>query len=201
MTPAPGTPDPSGGTPKLHMVWPERLLGAIPPARVPPGYAVRLLRPDDHADRATFLALMRATQLGTWSDERLARVCPTILPDGWFGIIHPDSGALVATAMAQDSADPLHPSGGEVGWVAADPAHRGRGLGRAVVALALARLAAVRYRRIYLKTDDHRLPAIRVYLDLGFEPLAYTDDMPQRWAAIRAQLAADLRPREPTRPR
>jgi len=173
------------------MVWPERRLGAIPPVNVPPGYGVRLLRPHDAADRAEFLALMRITQLSTWSHERLALVCSTMLPGGWLGIVHTETGALVATATAQDTPDPLlHPAGGEVGWVATHPAHRRRGLGRAVVTLALARLAAAGYRRIYLKTDDHRLPAIRVYLTLGFEPLLYSDDMPTRWTAIHTALTA-----------
>jgi mycothiol synthase len=40
------------------------------------------------------------------------------------------------------------------------------------------------YRRIYLKTEDFRLPALKTYLRLGYEPLLYAPDMPERWRAI-----------------
>ena len=44
------------------------------------------------------------------------------------------------------------------------------------------------YRRVYLSTDDFRLPALKVYLTVGFEPLMYADDMPARWSAVRRKL-------------
>ena len=103
-------------------------------------------------------------------------------------IAHRATGALVATSIAQHRATPLHPRGGEVGWIAADPEHKGRGLGLAVTAAAVARFIAAGYRRIYLMTDDFRLPAIAVYLKLGFEPFFYAPDMADRWAAVRKQL-------------
>jgi mycothiol synthase len=182
-------PDPASPPPKLHMVWPERLRGTVQDVRVPLGYELRRL--DRDADGATFLALMGRTELGTWDDARLTRVRATILAGGWMWVVHRGSGALVATAMAQDNPSPELGLDGEVGWVATDRAHRGRGLGRAVVVAAVARLEAAGYQHIYLKTDDHRLPAIRVYLGLGFEPLYYTDGMPARWEAIRARLAGE----------
>ena len=41
---------------------------------------------------------------------------------------------------------------------------------------------------IYLSTDDWRLPAIKVYLKLGYEPLLYADDMKGRWKAVCGKL-------------
>ena len=116
----------------------------------------------------------------------------TILPGGFFVIVD-DGGKLVATALAQHSPRPQHSFGGEVGWVAADPAHAGKGLGRAVTAAAITRLVAAGYQCIYLLSDDFRLPALKVYLDVGMEPYPCADGMAERWEAVRARLAAHER--------
>ena len=55
-----------------------------------------------------------------------------------------------------------HPCGGELGWVAGDPEHKGSGLGFAVCAAVTRRLLEIGYRNIYLLTDDFRLPAIKL---------------------------------------
>jgi mycothiol synthase len=45
-------------------------------------------------------------------------------------------------------------------------------------------MARAGYRRIYLLTDDFRLPAIRIYLALGYAPLFHTPGMQERWQAV-----------------
>ena len=45
------------------------------------------------------------------------------------------------------------------------------------------------YRRIRLLTDDWRLPAISLYLSLGFEPEMTRPNMPGRWQEVRKKLA------------
>ena len=44
-----------------------------------------------------------------------------------------------------------------------------------------------------LLTDDVRLPAIALYLSLGFAPDMTRDDMPGRWEKIMRQLDAGSR--------
>ena len=44
------------------------------------------------------------------------------------------------------------------------------------------------YESIILLTDDWRLPAIGLYLSLGFDPVMEREDMPSRWQAIMAEL-------------
>jgi predicted dehydrogenase/ribosomal protein S18 acetylase RimI-like enzyme len=186
---------------QLHMVWP---VGAGPCARpgseagqaqgpaptapvphVPHGYEMRQYR---EADEAEYLALMAKAGFKTWDHEQMARTLRSVLPGGFFLIVHAATGKIVATAMAQHKPTDLHPFGGEMGWVAADPDHKARGLGRAVTAAATARLTQAGYRSIYLLTDDFRLPAIAIYLRLGFEPFLYADGMAERWKAVRGKI-------------
>jgi len=76
--------------------------------------------------------------------------------------------------------------------VAADPEHRGKGLGLAVCAQATARFIQAGYRNIYLLTDDFRLPAIKTYLKLGYEPLLFCEGMAERWESVYRQLGLEL---------
>ncbi len=111
-----------------------------------------------------------------------------LLPNGFFVIEHSATGRLVATAMATHNPTELHPFGAELGWVAGDASHKGKGLGTAVCAAVTRRLIAAGYTDIRLQTDDWRLPAIMVYLRLGYEPMLYCDGMAQRWRAVKEQL-------------
>ncbi|NLF38955.1 GNAT family N-acetyltransferase [bacterium] len=171
---------------QLHMLWPERLRDTPPVPRVADGYELRQLA-DGEED--AYIALVKKADLASFTREQVEGIKRSVLPGGLFVIAHRATGALVATSIAQHRATELHPHGGEVGWIAADPEHKGKGLGLAVTAAATARFIAAGYRRIYLSTDDFRLPAIAVYLKLGFEPLMYAPDMADRWAAVRAQLS------------
>ena len=103
-------------------------------------------------------------------------------------VVHEESNEIAATAMALHDHTWLHPFCGELGWVAGDPAHAGRGLGLAVCAAVTARFIAVGYRQIHLYTEDFRLPALKTYLKLGYIPFLSTPEMPERWRAVCAQL-------------
>jgi GNAT superfamily N-acetyltransferase len=170
---------------QLQMGWPAERLDAAPVPCVPSGYALRLWRP---ADEAGYIALMALAGFDGWDHDRLERTLRNILPDGFFVIEHQASGKIVATAMATHSPMERHPQGGELGWVAGDPAHKGKGLGKAVCAAATARLIRGGYRDMFLRTDDFRLPAIKIYLTLGYEPLFLDSGMQQRWQEIRTKL-------------
>ena len=45
------------------------------------------------------------------------------------------------------------------------------------------------YEACYLRTDDFRLPAIAMYLSVGFEPIIDDEEMQTRWDNVRAKLA------------
>ena len=168
---------------QLQMVWPEHLLNAPPAVRLPPGYTLRTYR---QGDEPRFYKVMELAGWPGWDDEKLQPWLARILPDGWFMVIHEESSQIVATAMALHSE--VYPSGGELGWLACDPAHPGKGLGMAVSAAVTTRFIDAGYRNIHLYTEHWRLAALKIYLKLGYIPFLYTPEMPERWRVICAQL-------------
>ncbi len=167
--------------PQLLMIWPEGR-PAAPPGKWPLGYTLRLLC---EGDEDAHVDLMRRSGFTTWTREDLSRWRAQALPDGVFVVEHTPTARLAATAMAVHRPTDRFPGGGELGWVATDPDHRGRRLGEAVSAAAVDRFLRADYRYIYLKTDDFRHSAIRMYLRMGFEPVEDDRSMAERWRALR----------------
>jgi mycothiol synthase len=170
---------------QLQMLWPESLLHCPPKVKLPPDYEIRTYEPQD---KDGYLKLMAGAGFTTFTEANLQEWLKRVLPKGLFVIVHRPTGDMAATTMATHNPSDLHPFGGELGWVAGSPAHTGKGLGRAVCAAVVARFIQAGYERIYLKTDDWRLPAIKVYLQLGFEPYLFTEGMEERWKTVCAGL-------------
>ncbi len=185
--PVPDSREWTGGLPysQLQMVWPEERLDTPPEPELPAGYELRQYRPED---RTAYLELVQKAGFEDFDEKRLNNMLRTVLPDGFFVVEQRDSGRVVATAMAVHAPQNIHPHGGELGWVAGDPDHSGRRLGMAVCAAVVRRFIRAGYRRIYLQTDDYRLPAIKTYLRLGFQPFHYREDMEERWRAVCEKL-------------
>ena len=173
------------------MVWPERLLDAPPVVRVPQGYTLRTYR---SGDEARFYEIMALAGWPGWDAEKLKPVLAKLLPEAWFLAVHAASGQIVANAMGAHDPAELHPFGGALHWVAADPAHAGRGLGMAVCGAVTARLISAGYRDIRLYTDDWRLPALKIYLKLGYEPFLCAPGMAERWRVICDKLGWPFTP-------
>jgi mycothiol synthase len=178
---------------QLQMLWPERRLDAPPEVRLDAGLALRTYRPGDDEG---FVDVMEMAGFARWSLEHFRASLHRILPEGLFFAVDGETGRIVATAQALHNASDQHPFGGELGWVAGDPAYRGRGLGMAVCAAATRRFLANGYRRIYLRTDDFRLAALKTYLKLGYEPFLFAPDMTERWRTVCQELAWPFTPGE-----
>jgi len=163
------------------MIWPcaRRAMPIIP--ELAQGYSLRTYH---EGDVAPYIELLRRAGFSNWDAAKAQAVLDTVHANGLFFVIHDATQTLVATAAAQNKARQFHPAGGELGWVAADPQHRGKGLGYAVCAAATRRLIEAGHPTLYLLTDDFRLPAIRVYLRLGWIPFLYTAEMEERWRAV-----------------
>ena len=161
-------------------------LARLAPPRVARGYRLRTYRPGDEADWAR---LIRAYIGGQW-DVESTRANLTgqerFFPDGLF-FVESAQGEVVGTACAwRPSAQEWEE--GELHMVAVDEKHRGHGLGRTLCLAVLRYFREKGFKRVRLSTDDFRLAAIKVYLDLGFAPVIVDELHRQRWQDIRASL-------------
>jgi mycothiol synthase len=165
---------------QLFMVRPEAPLE--PPPSCPEGFTLRPARLSDHDGYASLFKIVFPE-----THERFETLWESSLPGG-FLVVADENDGIVASAAAAVFPKDEHPGGASLQWVMADPAHRGLGLGRIVVHAATRMLADSGQPYAYLSTDDWRLPAISIYLALGWKPLLYETDMPRRWAHVFTRL-------------
>jgi mycothiol synthase len=178
---------------QLQMVWPDQRIDSPPAIELPSDYRLRTF---EWGDQTRWYELMALAGWTDWDGEKLQPWLERILPDGWFMLVHAAQDCIVASAMCLHHYTSLHPFGGELGWVAADPAHAGKGLGRAVCAAVTTRFLDAGYSDIHLYTEDYRYAALRTYLRLGYVPFLYLPDMADRWRAICAQVDWPFTPQE-----
>ncbi|MBP5661673.1 MAG: GNAT family N-acetyltransferase [Clostridia bacterium] len=91
-------------------------------------------------------------------------------------------GEEIATTTAVEK--DTFPGEGWLRMVGVSPKSRGLGAGKLIVLAALHSLAARGYKSTVLSTDDARIPAIKLYLSLGFEPIIFDDDHKARWEKV-----------------
>jgi mycothiol synthase len=169
-------------------------LDRLPPVRVPAGYALRPFRAGDEVAWEDLLAAAFPDHPGAREVPRTEFLWdPLWRPDrtvfAWAG------DTLVACCAAWETASIWGPHTGRIHWVATHPDHGRRGLARAVVTAALAWMKDYGYADAVLVTQTHRLPAIRLYLDLGFGPdVAAFPEMRGRWRKVEVALRERGRP-------
>lgn len=173
----------------LYMLWPHAM--AAPAAPLAAGYRLRTFVA---ADADAYCALVN---LDRWADTgwhcraySLRDMRMRAVPRGFF-VVEAADGALAATAIARHRPDAdtyYFPDGGEVCLVFVHPAHRRRGLGQVVTTATVQRLQEIGYQNIYLNVMDQRVPALRLYFTLGFQPLLYRQAVIDRWRQICAHL-------------
>jgi mycothiol synthase len=74
-------------------------------------------------------------------------------------------------------------------YAVVDPKERGKGIGKAMLCAALRASQRAGYAGMVLNTDDFRLPAIRTYLSVGFEPHRVSElNHAKRWQAVLGKL-------------
>ena len=170
---------------QLEMVRPSSL-GIVDVPPVKDGYVLRQLRSGDEGPYDDLFHL-------AFADEgRYPETVGRALDGGFFVIEHLASRDLVASCVAmRGSSSPRHAEG-QLGWLVTDPSHTRKGLGTIVSALVTNRLVAQGYQRPFLGTEDFRLAAISIYLNLGWRPHIYREDMEPRWRSIYDSLGRDF---------
>lgn len=167
------------------MIWPDDRMADPPTWTVSDGYTLRTFR---EGDEDPYLALMLDAGFEYWTEDNVREVVARAGPDGVFFVEHPGSSRIVATAMGWYRPHENFRDASEMGWVAAAHDHRGRGLGRVVVSAATRTLLENGAKAIYLLTDDWRLPALKVYLEVGYVPYHGVVGSRQRWRVVCAEL-------------
>ena len=162
----------------MYMLWPHsRPLPAIP--TIPAAYSLSIVVSEE-IDNARALVEID----GRLSDPGWSQFRDAVVPDGMFVIQERASSSWVGTisAVHNPSATRFYfPGGGELGYLTVAPEHRRRGLGVALITAALRRLRLGGYRHIFLGVQNWRLPAIRAYLRVGFQPFIHAPELVPRW--------------------
>ena len=157
-----------------------------------------LPRPPSGVELATDADAMGLAQLldASFTNEAwdTARVHRELLDDPTVEAVYliRERERIVSTASARLMPHD-HPGAGYLHWVASDPQLRGRGFGRAVTIAVLHRFLADGLSATVLETDDERLPAIKVYLALGYVPQYPDASHVDRWSKIFRELDAAAR--------
>ena len=197
---------------QLSMVIDEVAVGRLPDVPLPAGYVMRACRTGDAPSWADTLQKGGFTE---WSEDRVLEYLEDPERREGSRVVEYNGEIVSATFASRISIQPSQTTrptpkyeGGVLDFVVTHPDHRGNGLARATctsVAKFLlthvipiephgsaagiqrkAKHAANAY--VSLTTDDWRLPAIHIYLSMGFKPVLNRDDMPDRWATVYQML-------------
>ena len=163
----------------------DRLLG-LSGAGVPDGYLLRQCRASDSDGIA---GVLDASGFQGWTAGRVADYLAEPERRDGSRVVARGPRIIASTFASWQELGRI----GVLDYVACHPEHRGRGLGRAVCCGVLEFFARRGYESVTLLTDDVRLPAIALYLSLGFAPEMTRGDMPGRWEKIMRQLDSGSR--------
>lgn len=176
----------------IRMLRPD--LDGLPPlatalAALPAGYALRTYR---RGDEAGWAALMNTGDMGVWDvattvEKLTGRPYPQFDPEGLFILTHGPDQQIVGSACAW-LMEPRERDVGILHMVCVLPEHRGRHLSYPVCLAVLHRFRERGYRHVYLSTGTQRLGAVKVYLELGFQPVYQKRWHPEQWQEVVAAL-------------
>ena len=171
---------------QLRMVILASRASGLPDAVVPEGYE---LRPCGEGDEEGLGEVLRLSGFTQFDPPKVREYLED--PERRQGTRVVARGELVVSTTFASRRNLGHPVG-MLDFVATHPEHRRRGLSRAVCTGVLRFFVDAGYREVILDTDDWRLPAIQMYLFMGFEPVMRREDMPARWESVMAKLDCEV---------
>lgn len=156
----------------------------LPPLSLPQGYTIREWQSEaDTAHWCTIIGESFGEKLTAQHFMERMVQHPGHAYDRILFVFAPN-GEPAATASAYGDE-----TTGYVHYVGCRPSHAGHKLGYLVNLAVLLLFQKRGCRDCTLKTDDHRLPALKTYARLGFRPLITQDSHPARWRALARHLA------------
>lgn len=166
--------------PQLVMKYPD--LSKLPPLELPQGITIHTEQADS-VEQWTEIITDSFDSTGFVYDKTI-RESLGYRPEGVFFAALNGVDSATATAVLKDT----RPGYGWIHMVGARSSARGHKLGYYVVLAALHDIRARGMNQAGLTTDDWRVPAIKTYLALGFEPWMDHESHPERWEKIMAEL-------------
>ena len=173
----------------VWMIHPD--LRTIPQASLPDGYRMRFYA---EGDLATWLRIQAHDPFFVPTAETFATSMPgdtALLASRVMFLVDLQGEAIgTVTAWTND-----HLDGREIGqihWVALAPGARGQGLARPMVAAACSLLHQRGYSEACLETNTRRIPALNLYLGLGFVPFVCNEAERRAWRAMAPRLHSHL---------
>jgi mycothiol synthase len=163
-------------------------MGKVPPYKIEEGFEIRLFRPGQEqlwVDICRHGLLEENQGLECWKSAIVDM--ENLVPERDTFFVFDREGNAVATCTAfilEGNVALMH-------MLAAKPEARGHHLGAAMTAYSLNKLdkeLPQGERMVRLKSDDWRLPAVKAYLQAGFQPVLFDVDMDTRWKAICEKL-------------
>lgn len=175
------------GQSQLRMIYRFDASTKLTVPSVERGYhLVRYLSPDSALEKQWCEVLDRSGEFGGMTKKTLRReILSTLLPRGGAFIFHGDEMVACAAACFSEKYKP----NSVLMFVVVLSQHRGKSLGSIVTLKVMRAAQQAGFPGMILHTDDHRLPAIKTYLTLGFVP--DTDWEPgakERWGNVLNKL-------------
>jgi mycothiol synthase len=167
------------GPASLYMLLSD--LSTIPSIKLPPGYHSASLSPGYEMD---YVRVMRRSLVAEADMEWFCRTFsndPQYNPDNLL-LIYEDTTPIAAAAAWQMLSGAKR--AGLVHMVGVDLHYQGRGLGRVITLLVLHRLKERGFTAVMAATEDFRIPALSLYLSLGFKPLYRHRSDEKRWKRV-----------------
>ncbi|HRK35843.1 MAG TPA: GNAT family N-acetyltransferase [Candidatus Hydrogenedentes bacterium] len=161
-----------------------RDLSNIPDIALPEGYTMRAYRDGDEEGLARIYAVSRLDKDTPAIVRADIMTEPCFTPERLFVVEY--DGEIVGTASAWVTAQ--EPEAGYLHMLGVLEHHRGKGIGAALTCAAMKYSRDEGFTIQRLLTDDWREAAIRLYLDLGFDPLVSDRSHPARWATLSKRL-------------
>lgn len=138
------------------------------------------------ADRTAF---EKVQALAGWhvTEDQWQLLSKEVVPKSMMLVTQERKPVAVACGLSRES------NWVELAWVAVAPPYRGRGLGKVVCRAVVKQLIDLDRPKIFGRTQDERLSAIKIYLDVGFYPL-YRKHKIERWHSICKKLGRPFTP-------
>ena len=155
------------------------LLEDLPEIRLPEGFSIRSFQ---NGWDKEWEAIIGAAFQTTISFHDTIALCKQYKPANVLFICDGETPVGTATAWCRDD---LPEGTGYLHMVGVLPGYGGKGLGLAISLAVLHNLKQSGYTKVFLHTDDFRLPAIKQYLRLGFKPVYNSEGAAERWQAVR----------------